>query len=119
MKDKHSKVGDPLVNELHNLMRKKHVSLTFTMLDLPQSHKISRITNLRSKTFSFLMPILDDGLGMCAHCRVIYDGETRLACIEGPALDAHKLEWEPLLVRHGHPFTPERITGGITLKDNA
>lgn len=96
-----SKMGDPLVGEVHNLLRRKHINLTFTMVDLFHSHQLARITHLRSKTFSFLTPILDDGLGICSHCRVLYDGETRLACIEGPAMDAHKIDWETLLVRHG------------------
>lgn len=108
--DQNTKVGHPAVNEMHNLMRKKHISLTFTLVDLPLSHQLAKITHLRSKTFSFLTPILDDGVGMCANCRVMYDGETRLACIEGPALDAHKIDWESLLTRHGYEFDGERAT---------
>ena len=96
-----SKIGDPLVAEMHNLMRRKHINLTFTLVDLLHSQQLARITHLRSKTFSFLTPIIDDGLGICSHCMVMFDGETRLACIEGPAMDAHKIDWETLLVRHG------------------
>ncbi len=114
--DAQSKIGYPSVNELHNLMRKKHISLTFTLVDLPLSYQLARITHLRSKTFSFLTPILDDGVGICADCRVMYDGETKLACIEGPALDAHKIEWESLLGRHGHEFDGERATLDLSTK---
>lgn len=117
--DTPSKSGEPIVNEMHNLMRRKHIGLTFTLLNLPLSHKISKLTHLRSKTFSFLMPILDDGLGMCAHCRVVYDGDTRLACIEGPAMDAHKLEWETLLTRHGHTDVNPRFKSDLHLPGGA
>ena len=96
-----SKIGDPLISEVHNLMRKKHINLTFTLVDLVHSQQLAKITHLRSKTFSFLTSIIDDGLGIGSHCRVIFDGETRLACIEGPAMDAHKIDWNTLLMRHG------------------
>jgi len=51
------------------------------------------------KTFVSLNPIMVDGTGMCGSCRVIVDGETRFACVDGPEFDAHKVDWENLMNR--------------------
>ncbi|TSA57227.1 ferredoxin-NADP reductase, partial [bacterium] len=37
--------------------------------------------------------------GMCGSCRVFIDGEMKLACIDGPMFDAHKVNYTELLNR--------------------
>ena len=46
-----------------------------------------------------LNPIMVDGTGMCGGCRVKVDGRTRFACVDGPDFDAHKVDFEDLIVR--------------------
>ena len=46
-----------------------------------------------------LMPIMIDGTGMCGACRVNIDGETKLACVEGPEFDGHEVDWDELMER--------------------
>ena len=46
------------------------------------------------KTIVSLNPVMVDGTGMCGSCRVFIDGEMKLACIDGPEFDAHKVNFE-------------------------
>jgi len=39
-------------------------------------------------------PVMIDGTGMCGGCRVIVDGETKFACVDGPDFDGHKIDWD-------------------------
>ena len=46
-------------------------------------------------------PVMIDGTGMCGGCRVIVDGETKFACVDGPDFDGHKIDWQAALNRQG------------------
>ncbi len=50
-------------------------------------------------TMASLNPIMVDGTGMCGGCRVLYDGTTKFACVDGPEFDASKVDWDSLLNR--------------------
>jgi len=54
---------------------------------------------LHIKTIVSLNSIMLDGTGMCGSCRVFIDGEMKLACIDGPEFDAHKVNFEDLVSR--------------------
>jgi ferredoxin--NADP+ reductase len=51
-------------------------------------------------TIASLNPIMIDGIGMCGGCRVAVGGATRFACVEGPAFDAHQVDFEDLARRN-------------------
>jgi ferredoxin--NADP+ reductase len=51
------------------------------------------------RTFVSLNPVMVDGTGMCGSCRVIVDGETKFACVDGPEFDAHKVDFNTLMQR--------------------
>jgi ferredoxin--NADP+ reductase len=51
------------------------------------------------RTLVSLNPIMVDGTGMCGSCRVIVDGETKFACVDGPEFDAHKVDFNVLMQR--------------------
>jgi ferredoxin--NADP+ reductase len=59
--------------------------------------KLTRIYNV--PTMVTLRPIMVDATGMCGSCRVFIDGEMKLACIDGPIFDAHKVNFDDLLNR--------------------
>ena len=44
-------------------------------------------------------PVMIDGTGMCGGCRVIVDGETKFACVDGPDFDGHKIDWDSAIKR--------------------
>ncbi len=46
-----------------------------------------------------LNPVMIDGTGMCGGCRVIVDGKTKFACVDGPDFDGHKIDWDMALNR--------------------
>jgi len=50
-------------------------------------------------TIVSLNPIMIDGSGMCGCCRVVVDGKTKFACVDGPEFDAHKVDFELLTKR--------------------
>jgi len=52
------------------------------------------------KTMVSLNPIMVDGTGMCGGCRVEIDGKTKFACVDGPEFDAHKVDFNNLMLRN-------------------
>jgi ferredoxin/flavodoxin---NADP+ reductase len=47
-----------------------------------------------------LNPIMIDGTGMCGGCRVLIDGKSEFACVDGPEFDAHGVNFEVLVQRN-------------------
>lgn len=43
--------------------------------------------------------IMIDGIGLCGCCRVMVDGQRKQTCIDGPAFDARKVDFDQLLNR--------------------
>ncbi len=54
-------------------------------------HKIPTVVSLN--------PIMLDATGMCGVCRVEVGGETKLACVDGPEFDGHKVDFDQLMAR--------------------
>jgi len=50
-------------------------------------------------TIASLNTIMVDGTGMCGACRVTVDGQTKFVCIDGPEFDAHKVDFDEMLMR--------------------
>jgi len=46
-----------------------------------------------------LNPIMVDGTGMCGGCRVTVEGKMKFGCVDGPDFDAHKVDFDELLLR--------------------
>lgn len=59
--------------------------------DITREHGIHTKVSLNS--------IMLDATGMCGSCRVEVDGEMRLACVDGPEFDAHKVNFKELMAR--------------------
>jgi sulfide dehydrogenase subunit beta len=51
------------------------------------------------KTLVSLNPIMIDGTGMCGGCRVKIGSEVKFACVDGPDFDAHKVDFDDLMMR--------------------
>ena len=47
-----------------------------------------------------LNPIMIDGTGMCGGCRVLIDGKSEFACVDGPEFDAHRVDFAVLVQRN-------------------
>lgn len=50
-------------------------------------------------TMASLNTIMVDGTGMCGACRVTVDGKTKFVCIDGPEFDAHKVDFDEMIMR--------------------
>lgn len=50
-------------------------------------------------TICSLNTIMVDGTGMCGACRVSVDGKTRFVCVDGPEFDAHKVDFDQMMMR--------------------
>ena len=50
-------------------------------------------------TICSLNTIMVDGTGMCGACRVSIDGKTRFVCVDGPEFDAHKVDFDEMMLR--------------------
>lgn len=67
---------------------------------------VTRKANIR--TIVSLNPIMIDGTGMCGGCRVLIDGKSEFACVDGPEFDAHRVDFEVLVQRNGMYREAER-----------
>ncbi len=50
-------------------------------------------------TICSLNTIMVDGTGMCGACRVTVDGRVRFVCVDGPEFDAHKVDFDEMMMR--------------------
>jgi ferredoxin/flavodoxin---NADP+ reductase len=60
--------------------------------------EMTRRENIR--TIVSLNPIMIDGTGMCGGCRVLIDGKSEFACVDGPEFDAHRVNFDVLVQRN-------------------
>lgn len=68
---------------------------------IPMMRAVAELTRPEAiPTVASLNPIMVDGTGMCGGCRVLVDGVTRFACVDGPEFDAHGVDFEVLAVRN-------------------
>jgi len=51
------------------------------------------------KPYASLNPIMLDGTGMCGCCRVVVDGQTKFACVDGPMFEASDIDFDNLMLR--------------------
>ncbi len=88
---------DQLKSDLENGIKYDRViavGCTFMM------YRISQVTRpFQLKTIVSMNPIMIDGTGMCGACRIVVDGTTRFACVDGPHFDGHLVDWDLILAR--------------------
>jgi len=59
---------------------------------------VTRPANIR--TIVSLNPIMIDGSGMCGGCRVLVNGKSQFACVDGPEFEAHEVDFDVLVQRN-------------------
>jgi hypothetical protein len=69
--------------------------------------EMTRKENIR--TIVSLNSIMIDGTGMCGGCRVIVDGKSEFACVDGPEFDAHRVDFNILVQRNAMYRDSEQI----------
>jgi len=78
------------------------------LAELTKDYNIPTIVTVRQ--------IMVDGTGMCGSCRILYDGEIKFACRDGPMFDAHKVDWDDVIRRDRRFLREEEIARQYYLK---
>ncbi len=77
------------------------IDLVLAIGPIPMMKAIADVTKpYEIETIVSLNPIMVDGTGMCGGCRVIVDGKSKFACVDGPEFDAHKVDFKNLTDRN-------------------
>lgn len=85
------------------------IDLVLAVGPIPMMKAVAEVTRARGiKTVASLNPIMVDGTGMCGGCRVLVDGKSQFACVDGPEFDAHQVDFDMLLRRNAMYRSPER-----------
>ena len=90
---------------LKELIVKQKISIVIAIGPLIMMKYVSLTTDGRGdlpkvKTYASLNTIMIDGTGMCGGCRfATVDGDIYYACVDGPDVDAHMVDFDNLLKR--------------------
>jgi len=96
---------------LKELISQKKIDLVSAIGPTIMMKVVSEVTRPHEiKTFVSLNPIMLDGTGMCGVCRVTVGGETKFACVDGPAFDGHLVDFDELMARQKIYLEKERIS---------
>jgi len=89
-----------IIEPLKEVLNNKKVDLVITVGPTCVMKLVAAISKpFGVKTIASLNPIMVDGTGMCGCCRVTVGNTTRFACVDGPAFDAHEVDWYSLMAR--------------------
>ena len=90
---------------LQDLLKNEKISVVITIGPLIMMKNVSLMTNgstglPKVKTYVSLNTIMIDGTGMCGGCRFsTHSGEIRFACVDGPDVDGHTVDFNNLINR--------------------
>ena len=70
------------------------------------------------KPHASLNPIMLDGTGMCGCCRVVVDGQTKFACVDGPMFEASNIDFDNLMLRTSEYQQEEKAVMEACKKDH-
>ncbi|NIR15018.1 MAG: sulfide/dihydroorotate dehydrogenase-like FAD/NAD-binding protein, partial [Desulfobacterales bacterium] len=91
----HIKDGMKFLEERKEKIDHAHfVGCTFMMMLSAEATKPYGIPTIVS-----LNTLMVDGTGMCGVCRVLVDGQTKFACVDGPDFDGHLVDWDLVFAR--------------------
>jgi len=89
-----------VTNGVENILNREKVDLCVTIGPAIMMKFVSELTKKYSvPTVASLNTIMVDGTGMCGACRVTVDGETKFVCVDGPEFDAHKVDFDEMIMR--------------------
>lgn len=101
MTDDGSKGLKGLVTDgVENVLLREPVNLVVTIGPAVMMKFVALLTKKYDvPTMCSLNTIMVDGTGMCGACRVTVDGKTRFVCVDGPEFDAHKVDFDEMMMR--------------------
>jgi len=85
---------------VENVINREKVDLCVTIGPAIMMKFVSELTKKHAiPTVASLNTIMVDGTGMCGACRVTVDGKTKFVCVDGPEFDAHKVDFDEMMMR--------------------
>jgi ferredoxin/flavodoxin---NADP+ reductase len=85
---------------LEDILKAGPVDAVYAVGPVPMMRAVSELTRpFGVPTTVSLNAIMVDGTGMCGGCRVVIDGESRYACVDGPEFDGHVVDFRLLADR--------------------
>ncbi|WP_448584732.1 iron-sulfur cluster-binding protein [Thermocrinis sp.] len=107
----------PLKERLESVFDKveileKVIQVNADLLVSAGSNRLSReveLINRGTKHIAMVNTHILDGVGLCLVCRVLVDGNLRLACTDGPWFPADKVDWENLIGREDLFLEQEKL----------
>lgn len=130
-KDKMASVSDKLIictddgsegikgfvtEPLRDLIEDENISMVIAIGPLIMMKNVALLTSgieglSRVKTYVSLNTIMIDGTGMCGGCRFpSKDGDIHFACVDGPDVDGHLVDFDVLLNREKRFVEQEKIS---------
>lgn len=89
-----------VTNGLEDIINREQVDLVVTIGPAIMMKFVALLTKKYDiKTICSLNTVMVDGTGMCGACRVTIDGITKFVCVDGPEFDAHKVNFDEMLMR--------------------
>jgi ferredoxin/flavodoxin---NADP+ reductase len=86
-----------------------HIDRVIAIGPIPMMKAVADVTRPSNiRTIVSLNPIMLDGTGMCGGCRVLVDGKSQFACVDGPEFDAHLVDFSTLIQRNAMYRDAER-----------
>jgi ferredoxin--NADP+ reductase len=77
------------------------IDLVLAVGPIPMMRAVADMTRKEHiRTIVSLNPIMIDGTGMCGGCRVLVEGKSEFACVDGPEFDAHRVDFGVLVQRN-------------------
>ena len=85
------------------------IDLVLAVGPIPMMKAVADMTRKENiRTIVSLNPIMIDGTGMCGGCRVLIDGKSEFACVDGPEFEAERVNFEVLIQRNSMYREAER-----------
>lgn len=89
-----------VTNGLEEVLTRERVDMVCTIGPAVMMKFVSLLTKRHGvPTICSLNTVMVDGTGMCGACRVTVDGKMRFVCVDGPEFDAHKVDFDEMIMR--------------------
>ena len=99
-----------VTNKLRELIATQSVDFVLAIGPVPMMRAVADVTREPGiKTVVSLNSIMVDGTGMCGGCRVVIDGKSQFACVDGPEFDAHGVDFQVLMQRNAMYREQEQV----------
>jgi len=108
-----------VTDKLRELMT-RDVDFVLAIGPVPMMRAVAEVTREpKIKTVVSLNSIMVDGTGMCGGCRVVIDGKSQFACVDGPEFDAHGVDFQVLTQRNAMYRAQEQLAFAQYKEENA